>query len=251
MVMLKGDILRMKNSLFAVNLEKIYGKRKVVDGVSINVNSGEIVGLLGPNGAGKTTTFYMIVGMIRANQGKITLNENVITKLPMYKRAQLGIGYLQQESSIFRGLKTWENIYSVLEMKGFSKDICISKTDELLERYSIKHIKDTRGAYLSGGERRRVEIARIMSTQPKFLLLDEPFTGIDPIIKNELQKIILTLKDENVGILITDHNVRETLEITVRSYIMYDGKILIDGETEMLINDNEVKRKYLGESFRL
>ncbi len=251
MVILKGDILRMKSSLFAVDLEKIYGKRKVVDSVSINVHSGEIVGLLGPNGAGKTTTFYMIVGMIRANRGKIILNENIITKLPMYKRAQLGIGYLQQESSIFRGLKTWENIYSVLEMKGFSKDICRSKTDELLERYSIKHIKDIRGAYLSGGERRRVEIARIMATKPKFLLLDEPFTGIDPIIKNELQKIILALKSENVGILITDHNVRETLEITERSYIMYNGKILIDGETEMLVNDNEVRKKYLGDSFRL
>ncbi|MCD6246551.1 LPS export ABC transporter ATP-binding protein [candidate division WOR-3 bacterium] len=240
-----------KDRLSATGLVKIYGKRRVVNNVSIYLESGEVVGLLGPNGAGKTTTFYMIVGLIRENGGTIMLNGEDITELPMYLRARMGIGYLQQESSIFRGLKVWENIYSVFEMKGFSKKEGMAKTEELLEKYSIAHIKNSMGANLSGGERRRVEIARIMATSPRFLLLDEPFTGIDPIVRADLQEIILCLKDEDIGILITDHNVRETLEITDRSYIMYEGKILINGETNMLVNDEEVREKYLGKRFKL
>ncbi|NIA22903.1 MAG: LPS export ABC transporter ATP-binding protein [Proteobacteria bacterium] len=240
-----------KDRLSARGLVKIYGKRRVVNDVSIYLESGEIVGLLGPNGAGKTTTFYMIVGLIRENGGTITINDEDITELPMYLRARMGIGYLQQESSIFRGLKVWENIYSVFEMKGFSKEEGMTKTEELLKKYSIEYIRNSLGANLSGGERRRVEIARIMATKPRFLLLDEPFTGIDPIIRANLQEIILYLKDENIGVLITDHNVRETLEITDRSYIMYEGKILINGETSMLVNDEEVREKYLGKRFKL
>ncbi len=246
-----GVIEEQKDRLSASGLVKRYGKKRVVDEVSIYVDSGEVVGLLGPNGAGKTTTFYMIVGLIRENAGVIKMNEKDITELPMYLRARMGIGYLQQESSIFRGLKVWENIYSVFEIRGMGRDECMTETEKLLEKYSIKHIRNSLGAYLSGGERRRVEIARIMATKPRFLLLDEPFTGIDPIVRGDLQEIILSLKNENIGILITDHNVRETLEITDRSYIMYEGKILINGETNMLVNDREVREKYLGKRFKL
>ncbi len=233
------------------NLEKKYGNRKVVNRVSINVHSGEVVGLLGPNGAGKTTTFYMIVGIIKPFNGKIFLDNESITGTPMYKRARRGIAYLPQEASIFRGLSVKDNLLSVMQMKGFSREQAKKRLNELLEELDIKHILNNRGDALSGGERRRVEIARALVTQPGFLLLDEPFTGIDPIVRADIQKIILQLKEKGIGILITDHNVRETLEITDRAYIMYEGKILLSGDAHTLINDEQARKVYLGRDFRL
>jgi len=232
-------------------LVKIYKKRKVVDEVSINLSQGEIVGLLGPNGAGKTTTFYMITGVISPTSGKVFLNDKDITNFPMYKRARLGISYLPQEPSIFRNLSVYDNIYGVIEMNGFNKKECKKRTEEVMEKMGISHLRNSLGFSLSGGERRRVEIARSLVLNPKFLLLDEPFTGIDPKTREEIQEIILKLKKDGIGVLLTDHNVRETLEITDRAYIIYEGKVLLEGTSEFLVNDETAKKIYLGEKFRL
>jgi lipopolysaccharide export system ATP-binding protein len=230
---------------------KIYGRRRVVGGVSIDVNGGEVVGLLGPNGAGKTTTFYMIVGMIRPNQGAIRLDERDITHMPMYKRARLGIGYLPQEPSIFRGLSVEDNLMAVLETMPYGKTERRRRLDELLEQLDISHIRRSMGYQLSGGERRRVEITRALVTNPKFMLLDEPFAGIDPIAVQDLQGIVKKLRERGLGILITDHNVRDTLSITDRAYIMYEGTIKRTGTADDLAADAEVREIYLGNSFRL
>ena len=233
------------------NLVKTYKGRRVVNNVNLEVRRGEVVGLLGPNGAGKTTTFYMIMGAIKPDGGKIFLNSTDITNLPMYRRARLGIGYLPQEASVFRKLSVYENVYSILEMKGFPKDICEEKAEEVLSLLKIDHLKNQRGDQLSGGERRRVEIARSLVLNPEFLLLDEPFTGIDPKTREEIQDIITSLKSLDIGILITDHNVRETLSITDRSYLLFNGIILKSGTSEFLANDEETRRLYLGKRFRL
>ncbi|HEU4365144.1 MAG TPA: LPS export ABC transporter ATP-binding protein [Candidatus Krumholzibacteria bacterium] len=230
---------------------KIYGRRRVVGGVSIDVNGGEVVGLLGPNGAGKTTTFYMIVGMIRPNDGSIRLDERDITHTPMYKRARLGIGYLPQEPSIFRGLSVEDNLMAVLETMPYSRPERKRKLDELLEQLDITHIRKSMGFQLSGGERRRVEITRALVTNPKFMLLDEPFAGIDPIAVQDLQGIVRKLRERGLGILITDHNVRDTMSITDRAYIMYEGTIKRTGTADDLAADAEVREIYLGNSFRL
>jgi lipopolysaccharide export system ATP-binding protein len=233
------------------NLIKYYGKRKVVDHLSIEVGNGKIIGLLGPNGAGKTTTFYMMVGVIPVSSGKIFLDENDITDLPMYKRARLGIGYLPQESSIFRQLTVKENLLAILEMLFSDREKNEKRADELLEKFRVSHLKDLPAYKLSGGERRRVEIARALASNPKFLLLDEPFTGIDPKVKEEIQNMVIDLAKEGIGILITDHNVRETLEIVDVAHIIYEGKILLSGDTHQLINDEKARELYLGEKFRL
>ncbi len=237
--------------LRAKELVKIYGKRKVVNGVSIEVNQGEIVGLLGPNGAGKTTTFYMIVGLIKPNGGHIFLDEREITDLPMYKRAQLGIGYLPQEVSVFRKLSVEDNIRGVLEMTRLSKAEIDARVEKLLEEFGLGRIRKSLGIQLSGGERRRVEIARALALDPKFILLDEPFAGVDPIAVEDIQNIVSHLKDRNIGIIITDHNVHETLSITDRAYLLYDGRILKSGTAEELSQDEEARRKYLGTKFEL
>ncbi len=239
------------DKLYARGLRKRYGRRWVVKGVDIEVKRGEVVGLLGPNGAGKTTTFYMIMGAIKPNGGKVFLNDREITRLPMYKRARLGIGYLPQESSIFRRMTVWDNVYSVLEMKGLKKKEIIRKTEEVLKLLGIYERRNNRGDQLSGGERRRAEIARALSLEPRFLLLDEPFTGIDPKTRAEIQDIVRQLKGMGIGVLITDHNVRETLEITDRAYIIYEGEILLEGTSEQLINDPVARKVYLGERFRI
>lgn len=241
----------MKDKIRTEKLVKIYKKRRVVNEVSIEVERGEIVGLLGPNGAGKTTSFYMIIGVIKPNYGRVFLNDIDITNLPMYKRARMGISYLPQEASIFRGLKVYDNIYGVIEMNGFNKEECKKRTEEVMEKMGISHLRNSYGYSLSGGERRRVEIARSLVLNPKFLLLDEPFTGIDPKTREEIQGIIVDLKKQGIGILLTDHNVRETLEITDRAYIIYEGKVLLEGTSEFLVNDETAKRIYLGEKFRL
>lgn len=241
----------MKDKIRTEKLVKIYKKRRVVNEVSIFLERGEIVGLLGPNGAGKTTSFYMIIGVIKPNSGRVFLNDIDITNLPMYKRARMGISYLPQEASIFRGLKVYDNIYGVIEMNGFDKKECKRRTEEVMEKMGISHLKNSYGYSLSGGERRRVEIARSLVLNPKFLLLDEPFTGIDPKTREEIQEIIVDLKKQGIGILLTDHNVRETLEITDRAYIIYEGKVLLEGTSEFLVNDEIVKKIYLGEKFRL
>jgi lipopolysaccharide export system ATP-binding protein len=233
------------------NLVKVYRKRKVVDGVSLYVRQGEIVGLLGPNGAGKTTTFYSIVGLIKPENGKIYIDDEEITRLPMHKRARLGIAYLPQEPSIFRKLTVEENIKAILEFLNLSKEEINRKVEELLEELSITHIRNQKGYTLSGGERRRTEFARALTTNPKFILLDEPFAGIDPIAVADIQSIIRSLKKNNIGIIITDHNVRETLSITDRAYIMYSGKILVSGSSEKLIKDKKAREIYLGENFRI
>ncbi len=232
-------------------LVKIYRRRKVVDEVSIEVNQGETIGLLGPNGAGKTTTFYMITGFIRPNSGKVILGEEDITKLPMYKRARKGIGYLSQEPSIFRRMTVEENIMAILQMQKMKKRERQERLKQLLEELDIAHLARNKAYTLSGGERRRVEITRALVTEPRFLLLDEPFSGIDPITVEEIQKIIFRLKERGLGMLITDHNVRETLSICDRAYIICDGVILKSGTAEFLANDPEAKRIYLGEKFRL
>jgi lipopolysaccharide export system ATP-binding protein len=233
------------------NLIKYYSKRRVVNGVSINLNSGEVVGLLGPNGAGKTTTFYMITGLIRPNGGNVLLDDFNITRLPMYKRARKGIGYLPQEASIFRKLSVADNIMAILEYMPLSRKERKTRLEALMTDLNITHIASSKGYNLSGGERRRVEIARALVTEPKFILLDEPFSGIDPITVEEIQKIIHGLKDRGLGVLVTDHNVRETLSITDRAYIIYEGEILKAGTAEYLANDPEARQLYLGEKFRL
>ncbi len=237
--------------LRAENIKKKYGKRTVVKGVSISVKQGEIVGLLGPNGAGKTTSFYMIVGLIRPNEGKIYLEDKEITALPMYKRAQLGIGYLPQEASVFRKLSVEDNILAVLEMIGVSKDEQHRKLEELLDEFGLQHVRTNRGDVLSGGERRRTEIARCLAVNPSFILLDEPFAGVDPIAVEDIQQIVAKLKDKNIGILITDHNVHETLRITDRAYLLFEGDILKAGSAEDLAEDEQVRRVYLGQNFEL
>jgi len=230
---------------------KIYGKRRVVNSVSISIKQGEIVGLLGPNGAGKTTTFYMIVGMIRPNAGRIFLEEHDITGLPMYRRARRGIAYLSQEASVFRKLTVEENILAILETLPYSRAERKKKALELLEELGVAHLAKSKAYNLSGGERRRVEIARALVTQPKFILLDEPFAGVDPIAVEDIQKIVAGLKAKNIGVLITDHNVRETLTITDRAYLLYDGRVLKSGTANFLANDREARELYLGDKFRL
>jgi len=239
------------SNLRSQDLLKIYKRRRVVNGISIDVSSGEIVGLLGPNGAGKTTTFYMITGLIRPNGGKIYMDETDLTRFPMYKRSRKGIGYLPQEPSIFRKLNVEQNIMAILETRPLNRAQRKARLEELLEDLDIKSLAKSMAYNLSGGERRRVEIARALVTEPKFILLDEPFSGIDPITVEEIQKIIARLKDKGLGILITDHNVRETLSITDRAYIIYEGEILKSGTSEFLANDPEARKIYLGEKFRL
>ena len=233
------------------NIIKIYKGRKVVKGVSLELSQGEIVGLLGPNGAGKTTSFYMIVGLIKPNGGTIYLDNTDITQYPMYKRAQNGIGYLAQEASVFRKLSIEDNIKSVLQLTKLSKAEQQRKTDELIEEFSLGHIRKNRGDLLSGGERRRTEIARALATSPKFILLDEPFAGVDPIAVEDIQRIVAQLKNKNIGILITDHNVQETLAITDRTYLMFEGGILKSGVPEELAADKMVRKVYLGRNFEL
>tara|TARA_X000000368_G_scaffold418267_1_gene417313 strand:- start:1623 stop:2372 length:750 start_codon:yes stop_codon:yes gene_type:complete len=235
--------------LEAKNIFKSYKGRNVVDDVSIQVNQGEIVGLLGPNGAGKTTCFYMIVGLIKPESGIISIEKSNITSYPMYLRAQKGIGYLAQEPSVFRKLSVEDNIKAVLELTDLSKDVQIKKMNTLIEEFGLQHIRKNRGDLLSGGERRRTEIARALATDPKFVLLDEPFAGVDPIAVEDIQKIVSHLKNKNIGILITDHNVQETLAITDRTYLMFEGKILKSGIPEDLAKDKMVRKLYLGENF--
>ncbi len=238
--------------LRAENLVKKYGSRQVVKGVSVDVEQGEIVGLLGPNGAGKTTTFYMIVGLIKPNSGRIFLDDEDFTRLPMYKRAQRGVGYLPQEASVFRKLSVEDNIKAVLEMrKGMSKKDQNEKLEGLLDEFGLQQVRKNRGDLLSGGERRRTEIARALASDPKFILLDEPFAGVDPIAVEDIQFIVSTLKSKNIGILITDHNVQETLSITDRAYLLFEGNILKTGTAEELASDSEVRRVYLGQNFEL
>jgi len=243
----------MKNhtGLKTNSLYKKYGKRWVVNDVSIELRKGEIVGLLGPNGAGKTTTFYMITGMIKPSKGQIVLNNQNITNLAMYKRARLGIGYLSQEPSIFGKLTIEDNLRLLLEMTNNKKDDREKIIDELLEDLSIKHIRNSKGYNLSGGERRRVEICRTLALRPDFILLDEPFAGIDPIAVEDIQSIVHSLKNRDIGVLITDHNVRETLSITDRSYLLYEGRILKSGTSDELAGDEKVRRLYLGQRFQL
>jgi lipopolysaccharide export system ATP-binding protein len=238
--------------LRADNVVKKYKSRTVVKGVSIEVNQGEIVGLLGPNGAGKTTSFYMIVGMVKPNSGKIFLDDKDITKLPMYRRAQLGIGYLPQEASVFRKLSVEDNIKCILEMVGgISKQDQRIKLEELLEEFGLQHIRKNIGDRLSGGERRRTEIARCLAVSPNFILLDEPFAGVDPIAVEDIQSVVAKLKQKNIGILITDHNVHETLTITDRAYLLFEGGILKAGSARELADDEQVRRVYLGKNFEL
>jgi len=237
--------------LTAEKLVKIYRKRTVVNEVSVSVEQGEIVGLLGPNGAGKTTSFYMITGMIRPNKGKIFLDEQEITRFPMYKRAQMGIGYLAQEPSIFRKLTVEDNIKAILETLNISKEEKKERLKSLLEDLNITHLAKNKAYTLSGGERRRTEITRTLVTNPKFILLDEPFAGIDPIAVEDIQNIVHGLKDKGIGVLITDHNVHETLSITDRAYLLYEGVVLKSGSSEFLANDPETRKLYLGEKFRL
>ncbi|HLF63964.1 MAG TPA: LPS export ABC transporter ATP-binding protein [Saprospiraceae bacterium] len=237
--------------LVTEHLYKYYGRRRVVDDVSIEVHQGEIVGLLGPNGAGKTTTFYIVVGFIKPNEGKVFLNEEEITHLPMYRRARRGIGYLPQEPSVFRKLSVEDNIRAVLEMTTLSKSDQKVKCETLIAEFGLKKVRKNIGDSLSGGERRRTEIARSLATDPKFMLLDEPFAGIDPIAVEDIQSIVSKLKDKNIGVLITDHNVQETLSITDRAYLMFEGRILRSGTAEVLAKDEIVRKVYLGQHFEL
>jgi lipopolysaccharide export system ATP-binding protein len=233
------------------NLVKKYGARLVNNNVSYQVEQGEIVGLLGPNGAGKTTSFYMAVGLVKPNSGKVYLDDKDITDLPMYKRARLGLGYLAQEASVFRTLTVEENIKAVLEMSDRPKSEQKDKVEELLEEFHLQHVRKSKGMVLSGGERRRTEIARSLAVDPKFILLDEPFAGVDPIAVEDIQSIVAKLKTKNIGILITDHNVNETLSITDRAYLLFEGKILKQGSAEELAEDEQVRRVYLGQNFEL
>ena len=238
-------------SLKAESIFKSYGSKVVVNNVSINVDQGEIVGLLGPNGAGKTTTFYSIVGLIKPDSGSVYLNNKNITKLPMYQRARRGIGYLAQEASVFRNLSVKDNIFAVLEHQGLSIEKQHEKAESLMNEFGLNNIENSMGKVLSGGERRRTEIARALATDPKFILLDEPFAGVDPIAVEEIQSIVNSLKKKNIGILITDHNVDETLSITDRSYLMFEGKLLKSGTSEELAADEQVRKLYLGQRFEL
>ena len=233
------------------NLRKSYGNKEIVKGISINVKRGEVVGLLGPNGAGKTTTFYMITGMIRPNSGEVKLDETNITSLPMYQRARRGIGYLAQEPSVFTKLSVEDNLRLVLEMTALTKEEQSQRLEKLLTDFSIDHIRKSKAYTLSGGERRRTEIARALVMEPKFILLDEPFSGIDPIAVEDIQQIIFDLKSRNIGVLITDHNVRETLTITDRAYLLYEGDILKSGSARELTEDEEARRLYLGRKFKM
>lgn len=233
------------------NLVKKYKSRTVANNVSVQVEQGEIVGLLGPNGAGKTTSFYMIVGMVKPNSGKIFLDNIDITKEPMYRRAQLGIGYLPQEASVFRKLSIEDNLYAILEMTKLTKKEQHMKAESLLDEFALHHVRKNLGDQLSGGERRRTEIARALATDPKFILLDEPFAGVDPIAVEDIQQVVRKLKEKNIGILITDHNVHETLSITDRAYLLYSGSVIKSGTAEELANDEQVRKVYLGENFEL
>ena len=237
--------------IVAKNIVKTYRKRRVVDGISLEVKQGEIVGLLGPNGAGKTTSFYMMVGLVKPNEGHVFLDNDDVTDQPMYRRAQMGIGYLSQEASVFRKLSVEDNILAVLEMTDMSKKEQYEKLDSLLDEFGLQHIRKNQGDLLSGGERRRTEIARCLATDPKFILLDEPFAGVDPIAVEDIQLIVSKLKDRNIGILITDHNVHETLSITDRAYLLFEGKILKSGTAEELASDEQVRKVYLGQNFEL
>lgn len=237
--------------LRADNIVKKYRNRAVVKGVSFDVNQGEIVGLLGPNGAGKTTSFYMVVGLIKPNEGHVYMEGEEITKFPMYKRAKKGIGYLAQEASVFRKLSVEQNILGVLQMSGKPKEEQRAKLESLLDEFGLQHIRTNRGDLLSGGERRRTEIARALAVDPKFILLDEPFAGVDPIAVEDIQEIVASLKNKNIGILITDHNVQETLAITDRTYLMFEGRILKSGTAEELAADEQVRKVYLGKNFEL
>lgn len=239
------------SALAAFQLQKSYGRRRVVDNVSLHVEKGEVVGLLGANGAGKTTTFYMMVGLERPDAGVVSLAERDVTKLPMYLRARLGLGYLPQEPSIFRKMTAAQNILAVLETMGLRRRERLTRLEELLEEFGIAHVRNTRGDALSGGERRRTEIARALATEPQYILLDEPFAGIDPKAVDDIQNVILYLRNRSIGILITDHNVRETLGVTDRAYIMADGRIFRSGIPRQLTEDAEVRRLYLGEKFRM
>jgi len=233
------------------NLVKKYKHRSVVDHVSIHVNQGEIVGLLGPNGAGKTTSFYMIVGLIKPNEGRIFLDEQDITSVPMYRRSKMGIGYLAQEASVFRKLSVEDNILAVLEMTSLNAEARKKKVESLLDELGLQRVRKNRGDLLSGGERRRTEIARALAVDPKFILLDEPFAGVDPIAVEDIQTIVAHLKDRNIGVLITDHNVHETLTITDRAYLLFEGRILKQGTSEELASDEQVRKVYLGQNFAL
>jgi lipopolysaccharide export system ATP-binding protein len=241
----------MAEVLRGEKLKKIYGKREVVHDVTVEVHRGEIVGLLGPNGAGKTTSFYMITGMVPPNGGRVLLDDSEITKLPMYKRARRGIGYLSQEASVFRKLTVEQNIMLVLEMMDYTKQQRQERLEELLDDLKIKHLRHNKANSLSGGERRRTEITRALVSNPSFLLLDEPFAGVDPIAVEDIQNIVKELKERGIGVLITDHNVRETLSITDRAYLMFEGQILKTGTSDSLANDEEARKLYLGRKFRL
>lgn len=239
------------SKLSAHNLVKKYGKRTVVKGVSLDVNQGEVVGLLGPNGAGKTTSFYMIVGMVKPNDGQIKMDDEDITPKAMYKRARMGISYLPQEPSVFRKLSVEDNIMAILELQGIKKKLRKERMEELLEDFNITHIRKSKGFMLSGGERRRTEIARTLASDPKFILLDEPFAGIDPLAVEDIMHIVISLKNKGIGVLITDHNVHETLSITDRANILIDGNIFISGTAEDIADNPEVRKRYLGENFKL
>jgi lipopolysaccharide export system ATP-binding protein len=241
----------MVKVLSAKNLSKSYGKKQVISDISLEISQGEVVGLLGPNGAGKTTCFYMIVGLVKASSGNIFTDRLDITAMPMYQRARLGIGYLPQESSIFRGMNVEDNIYSVLEIAEANEVKRKEKLESLLEEFSITHIRKSSALSLSGGERRRVEIARALATNPSFILLDEPFAGVDPIAVNDIRQMVMHLKDRGIGVLITDHNVRETLSIVDRAYIVYDGKILTSGTKQEIVDHDEVRKVYLGNDFKI
>ena len=240
----------MTKKLNVQNLNKSYGKKTVIRDVSMDIKQGEVVGLLGPNGAGKTTCFYMIVGLVEASSGRAFLDDVDITSMPMYQRARLGIGYLPQEASIFRGMNVEDNIYSILEIAEANEVKRKEKLESLLEEFSITHIRKSHALSLSGGERRRVEIARALATEPSFILLDEPFAGVDPIAVNDIRQMVMHLKDRGIGVLITDHNVRETLSIVDRAYIVYDGMILTSGTKDEVVANKEVKKVYLGEDFK-
>ena len=237
--------------IIAKNIVKTYRNRRVVDGISLDVKQGEIVGLLGPNGAGKTTSFYIMVGLVKPNEGYVYLDDEDLTDLPMFRRAQIGIGYLAQEASVFRKLSVEDNILAVLEMTDLSKSEQNTKLESLLDEFGLQQIRKNRGDLLSGGERRRTEIARCLATDPKFILLDEPFAGVDPIAVEDIQQIVSKLKDKNIGILITDHNVHETLSITDRAYLLFEGKILKSGTANELAADEKVRKVYLGQNFEL
>jgi len=240
-----------KSQLKAENLEKYYGKRKVVNNVTIEFSQGEIVGLLGPNGAGKTTTFYMITGMVKPSNGKVILDKRDISKFPMYRRSRHGIGYLSQEPSVFRKLSVEDNIKAILQTVKMSRNERKDRLEELLDELGLKKLRKSKAYTLSGGERRKVEITRAMVTKPRFLLLDEPFAGVDPIAVEEIQRIIYELKSKNIGVLITDHNVHETLSITDRAYLLFEGKVLKSGTAEFLANDDDARKLYLGDKFKL